>query len=240
MPKNIVFITAIEESMPLDYEEFCYKTWQWWCEKHGFILYVLKEPILDIKIMDSMWQRYFVYRVMKDKNIDYDQIALVDLDTMVRWDCPDFFKLTNKELSVTVDHDSLGWIYKSINRCQQFFPDIELSWLDYFNCGFMIVSKKHKDLFDKVLNFYNHNINELLKLGNEPDQTLTNFLVKRHGYTVNFLPKTYNLAHLHRKDILLNKYFINLGYVWHFNGFDKRLRSKIMGETWKTIEKQYK
>ena len=51
--------------------------------------------------------------------------------------------------------------------------------------------------------------------------------------------KKWNLTHLNRKELLMNFKFVNAGYIWHFNGFDKQHRSQIMRETWNNIKHNY-
>ena len=33
--------------------------------------------------------------------------------------------------------------------------------------------------------------------------------------------------------------FVDAGYVWHFNGFDKSMRYGLMEETWNRIKNNY-
>ena len=42
--------------------------------------------------MKPTWQRWHVWDVLEANNIDADNVALVDIDTMVHWDCPNFFE----------------------------------------------------------------------------------------------------------------------------------------------------
>ena len=47
------------------------------------------------------------------------------------------------------------------------------------------------------------------------------------------------MTSLHRKGILDGGLFIEIGNIWHFNGFDKESRVNIMRDTWKLIEEKY-
>ena len=42
-----------------------------------------------------------------------------------------------------------------------------------------------------------------------------------------------------RKEILQDLMFIECGYVWHFNGFDKSWRTPLMKDTWNKIKDNY-
>ena len=42
--KNVVFMTAmIDAPDRLDYAEWCYKSWQYWCDKNGVELFILED-----------------------------------------------------------------------------------------------------------------------------------------------------------------------------------------------------
>ena len=88
-----------------------------------------------------------------------------------------------------------------------------------------------------------NNNEKLIKLQNTiskgTDQTPVNYILKGSNFKVNYLPKTFNLAHFNRKEILQDLMFIDCGYVWHFNGFDKEWREPIMRDAWNKIKGNY-
>ena len=87
----------------------------------------------------------------------------------------------------------------------------------YFNGGFQIVNKSHKDFFDEVLNFYFENsdiLREKQKAGLSTDQTPINYLVQTKGMEINLLPQTYNLHHMVSKNLL------NFGNSWWGDGME--------------------
>jgi len=45
---------------------------------------------------------------------------------------------------------------------------------------------------------------------------------------------------LHRKGILDGGLFIEIGNIWHFNGFNKEERLDIMKQSWEIIHENYK
>jgi hypothetical protein len=244
MADNVVFITVLEETGVIDYKEYCLNTWRWWCERNGVRLFLFDRPVARTAVMKPTWQKYHAFRLLEEADIAYDQVALVDADTMVRWDCPDFFALTERMFSATVDHDSIGWLYETIRGYQHLFPETELPWLDYFNGGFLVINAAHKALFYEILKFYNENCRQLLFLEDKAlirgtDQTPVNFLVRRHGIDVNFLPKVFNLTQLRKRDVLDNGYFVEVGYVWHFNGIGYRTRREAMAACWDRIRAHY-
>ena len=240
--KNVVFITSIKGLVDTSYKQFCLNTWKYWCEKNNVELFVLDEELIDAKYMKPTWQRWYVFDILDLNNVNYNQVAMVDVDTMIRWDAPNFFELTDNKFSVVVDQDNIGWVKQSINGYKHFFKDVDLDWEDYFNCGFVVLNGKHKEICKLILNFWETNSSELIMLQNTlskgTDQTPVNYIVKR-DIEVNYLSKKFNLTHFNRKEIIQDLMFIDCGYVWHFNGFDKSWRYKLMEQTWEKIKENY-
>ena len=54
---------------------------------------------------------------------------------------------------------------------------------------------------------------------------------------VNFLDKRWNFTHLHQRGVL-NQMLPEVGYIYHFNGFDKTQRDHLMNQCWSLL-KQY-
>ena len=48
----------------LDYKEWCFKTWQYWCNKHNVELIVLDQELRDKTIMKPTWQRWHVFDIL--------------------------------------------------------------------------------------------------------------------------------------------------------------------------------
>ena len=240
--RNVVFITSIKGLVDTSYTEYCLNTWKYWCEKNNCELFVLDEELTDAKYMKPTWQRWYVFDILDLNGVNYDQVAMVDVDTMIRWDAPNFFELTDRKFSAVVDQDNIGGVKQSIEAYQHMFKDVKLDWTDYFNCGFVVGNEKHKQLCYKILNHWDVNDGELTMIQNTvskgTDQTPVNYIVKR-DVDINYLPKKFNLTHLNRKELLENLMFIDCGYIWHFNGFEKDWRLPIMKDTWEKIKDNY-
>lgn len=243
MNKNAVVITSMSGLVDVSCTEYCVSTWSYWTEKNNIDLIVLDEPLADTRVMKPTWQRWYIWDILKSNNIEYDKIALVDVDTMIKWDAPNFFNLVEGEIGVCSDNDNVGWVQQSIEGYQHMFPGVELDWTDYFNCGFVVLDYSQKHLNEKIKELWSLNQKELLDLQNNlrkgTDQTPVNYLVRQNNIKVKFLNKKFNLTHLNRKEILNNFMFINLGFIWHFNGFDKAMRTPLMEQTWQKIKKYY-
>ena len=117
-----------------------------------------------------------------------------------------------------------------------------MDWIDYFNCGFVVLNEKHKELCKNIVNFWKDNLDELTTIQNTlskgTDQTPVNYMVKR-DVEVNYLSKKFNLTHFNRKEILNDLMFIDCGYIWHFNGFEKSWRTPLMRDAWNKIKDKY-
>ena len=126
----------------LDYKEWCFKTWKYWCDKHDVELLILEDELRDSGGgvfndgvgMKPTWQRWHVWDVLEANNIDADNVALVDIDTMVHWDCPNFFEEANGEFGCIQDKFFLEWTINSIKGYQDLWPDVKFDWTTYFNC----------------------------------------------------------------------------------------------------------
>ena len=93
-------------------------------------------------------------------------------------------------------------------RIKDKFPDVKLDWTDYFNCGFVVLNEKHKDLCTDILMFWEDNDGELTMIQNTiskgTDQTPVNYIVKR-DVEINYLSKKFNLPY----DIIKSIFKIN-------------------------------
>ena len=129
-------------------EEFCLNTWKYWTKKNNVDLIVFNDPIEDVNHMKPTWQRWYVWELLKENNLEYDKVALVDVDTMIRWDSPNFFDLTeDNELGCVVNEGCYEWVARDINNWStNFFDNMHLPQWEYFNSGFMLLSKKHKPI----------------------------------------------------------------------------------------------
>ena len=229
--KNIVFIPNINlgDGRSESYN-YSIQSWKHFCDKYDCKLLILDELLFPIEHMKVTWQRFYLFDLLKD--VDYDQILMVDADTIVHPDCPNFFELTNHEYSAVVNNGSFEWVKRSVDQYSELMFDnkVPFKLWEYINCGFQIVNKKHKPFFDYVKNYYNskqdliRNSIEKVKAGT--DQTIINFLLREQNIKINYLPIAYNLQDLHSKQLLFiddrmwfkdDIIFKDCGWVYHFN-----------------------
>ena len=103
--------------------------------------------VVSIEQMKITWQRYYMFDILESNDINYDQILIVDADTIVHPNCPNFFELTNHKYSVVRNNGSFEWTRRSMDGFSKLLFNSKLPFnvWDYFNCGFQIVNKNHKD-----------------------------------------------------------------------------------------------
>ena len=259
--KNIVFIPNIDlgngRATPYHYSV---KSWQTWCDKHDVKLVEWTEPNMDHNNFPIIYQREWVFDILEHNDIDYNQVLIIDADTIVHPDCPNFFERTNHKYTAVVNNGCFEWVTRSINAWGHFmFPDMEKPkvW-EYFNTGFIIANKEHKPFFKTIQEFYLENVERLFEIRNNEKydglpipgvgQTCVNFLVKQHDIKMTYLPERFNLTDLFRKNMLHipghndwskdELIYKDTGYIFHFNAIPKNERH---AEYWmkRTYEEWY-
>ena len=231
--KNIVFIPNINLGNDRSNSyKYSVKSWKYWCDKNDCELLVWDELLFPIESMKITWQRYYMFDILESNDIEYDQVLMIDADTIVHPDCPNFFNETeNKYCGVKVD-GCYEWVVRSIiGFGDGLFDGKRIKPWNYINGGFQIVSKSHRNFFETMKNYYSTNsekiinVIDMLKCGT--DQTIVNYMLHEEKIDVKLLPTCYNLQDMFKKNLLhLPGYswwpdnLINLyqsGWVYHFN-----------------------
>jgi lipopolysaccharide biosynthesis glycosyltransferase len=201
--KNIVFIPNIDlgnnRSTPYHYSV---KSWKKWCDKNECELIEWKDPIMDSNTFPIIMQREWVFDIIEYNDIDYDQVLIVDADTIVHPDCPNFFKETNHNYSAVVNNGCYEWVTRSIREWgKAMFPNEPLvKPYNYFNTGFVIVNKKHKSFFNEIKELYLNRGDEIKHYRDtikaSTGQTMVNFMLQKNNIEVTKLSEGYNLQDL--------------------------------------------
>jgi len=252
--KNIVFIPNIDlgNNRNASYQ-YSINSWKRWCDKNDCTLFLLEDLMWPIEDMKITWQRYELFNILESNDISYSQILMVDCDTIIREDTPNFFEMTENKYCGVQNNGCYEWLLRSIDGYSKlFFNNEKIKPWEYINGGFQIVNKSHKSFFGEMLKFYNENKNGLIHAQNEiirtgSDQTPLNFMLKRHNIEVKILPEAFNLQDPARKNLLYleswnwwndtldNLY--NAGYIIHFNAIPKSSLNRA-SEYW--MERYYK
>lgn len=258
MKKNIVFIPFIKSGhRPPDYIEYSFKTWKYWVSKHKNVdLFIFENPVENLDYMKVTWQRWYALDILRRNNINYDQVLVVDADTMIKWDCPDFFELTNYKFSVVRDNGKLSILIKNIRYFKEDFSGVNFDLWSYFNAGFVILNDIHKNFLKNFINYYHKNNKQLLSreeadnlnvklVPKTTDQTLLNYYTRKENVSLKFLDNKYNVTRLSKNgllddDLIKEKFFIDAGYVWHFNCMPGDQRKLYMKKIWSQIKDYYR
>ena len=124
----------------LGYAKYSRATWEWWCERHSADFIVIEAPPGDIAYaqMPPTLQRWALVDQLIEERGENAQVALVDADTMIRWDTPDIFEQA-RGFSAVADASAPSWIVRSTRAFQHLFPDTSLVWWEYFNSGIIVL-----------------------------------------------------------------------------------------------------
>lgn len=259
---NVLFWVAVKSENGVisknhgdfEYFEYSKRTWQYWCERNGVLFYEYNHTEYDTTKHKVTWTRWFdVFDQLDTAGIDYEKIAVIDASTMIRWDAPNFFELTNNELTAFQSLENVRWIMEGVDAYSELFPMHEFDYTKYITCGFQIFTKQHKIFLEKLCQFYLDNYEKILILESTvkrgTDQPVYNYMLQIENVNINRdLPKPYWITHLHRFGWLgsnwqlaedLTPYFIKYGYIWVYSGFDRKLREKLMSHTWDIIKEHY-
>ena len=250
--KNVVFIPNIKLNNRSNPYHYSIKSWKHWCDKNNVILFEWTKVELDPDTFPITFQRYLVFDILEKENIEYDKILMVDADTIINPECPNFFNLVENKFGVTLNNGSYEWVTRSINSWgEAIFPNEPKpkTW-EYFNGGFQIVNKIHKPFYKAVSKFYNDNIatinhyRNIIKAGT--DQTIINYLTNYYEVDKQYLPECFNLQELFTKNLLhIPNYsyfkdeliFLQAGWIYHFNGIPQTPSKRNTGY-W--MERTYK
>lgn len=238
MKKNIIFIPYIKREKAFGSAghtkprwcggyDYGIESWKRWAENHNSKVIVMTELMVPEKDMLITWQRWNVLEILEHNNIEYDQVLVVDADSMVHPDCPDFFKLTNYQFSSQLSDGCYEWINRSITSYSKAFFNKPrcLKTYEFFQTGFVILNKKHKEFFKKVFNFYWDNKEKIIKSYDTmrvgSDMGLLNCLRKEFNVELNILPKEFSITGLGGKNLL----YFNPKSQWWEDSLDNLINS---------------
>ncbi len=242
--KNIIFIPYIKRETSFTEAsvghanrhqgyEYGINSWKVWAEKNGHEVYIMSDLLCEESHMLITWQRWKVLDILEHNGIEYNQVLVVDADSIVHPDCPNFFEMTDGKFTSTLTDGDFEWMNRAINGYSKMFFDKEycIPSYEFFQTGFVIINKDHKEFFDKVFDFYEENKQKIIDsydiLLTGSDITLMNCMRKEFGLEMKLLPRQFGMMDMVRKqlfyyhpscyweDNLKNLY--NSGWVYQFN-----------------------
>jgi hypothetical protein len=229
---NIIFIVNIENSSrPGRNASYSYsiESWKRWADGKNATVIVLEEPIVDLEKMTPIIQRHYVFDLLDFNGIKYEQVLMVDADTIVHPNCPNFFDDTEMKFSAIHNEGDYDWLIRSVENYEyEFYGNdrVDMKWIwKYINAGFIITNASYKLLHETVIETYWNNFNKIIdlqkKYGVGTDQPLLNMIIRHGNWDVNILPYKYNMQDLPRKNILDDRMlFTQIPGVYHFNAIE--------------------
>ena len=229
MKQNVVFLTKLRYDRGIS--DPSKSSWEYWCKKYNHKLFIHEG--------ENPWLNLFnVFTILEKNNIEYNKIFIVNGSSIVKWDCPNIFELTDNRLGAWREMGDLGVIHKSIQS-----SNLDIDIFKYVNYGSFIINKNHKGFFRK----YEYNNNDYKD--NESFQTMINYLLQSNSIDINMdISREYNLNHMLRYDWLSHNwqdgqdktnFFIKYAYIWRFDDLDNNKYTDISSQIWNSIKNQY-
>jgi len=246
---NIIFMVNIKNesnvSRCLPYE-YSIKSWRNWAKKNDCELFILDQYIFDPEYMKPNWYKLYVFDLLEDSGVDYENILIVDSDTIVHPNCPNLFDMSDGKFCAVHNEGSYDWVCRSIeNYSKLLFDDYELPFWKYINSGLLLLNKTHRQLYQDIIRFYFENRDRVVDIQNNfgvgTDQPIINFFLEKNNVSRKFLPYEFNMQDMFRKEILDEDLtFTKLGWVYHFNAIpDNHNADKTLYWMKKTYEELY-
>ena len=213
--------------------KYSIKSWKKWCENNDCELFVMNDLLLPKDEMAICWQRYYLFDILESNNIEYDQILMVDADTIVHPECPNFFEMTDRKMCGVHNEGSYDWIIRSIeNYGKYFFNGHILDFWKYIDCGFVIVNEIHRNFYTQVIDFYSENAKLLRQVEKEwhagTDQTPVNILIEKQCVDFKWLPYEFNMCDMTRKELFTDDLlFTKWGWIYQYNSIPNNTEDKL-------------
>jgi len=92
--KNVVLIPWIEREEAVNSSgigradrtkgyKYGVDSWKQWCEKHDVEFFLMDTLLVPESEMVITWQRWYVLEILEKNGIEYDQVLLVDADSVI-------------------------------------------------------------------------------------------------------------------------------------------------------------
>ena len=227
MKQNVVFLTKLRSDRGIS--EPSKLSWEYWCKKNNHKLFIYEG--------ENSWLNLFnVFNVLEEKNIEYNKIFIVNGSSIVKWDCPNIFELTDDRLGAWREMGDLGATHKDIQD-----SGLDIDIFKYVNYGSFIINKKHKEFF-KTISDINIPVTSSF-------QTAINNLLQSNSIELNTdISREYNLNYMSKYDWYSHNwqdgndktnFFIKYAYIWRFDDLDNNKYTDISSQIWNNIKNKY-
>ena len=199
-------------------------SWKKWAENNNCDVLLMEDLLTSTEQMGICWQRYYIFDMLENNGVleNYNQFLIVDADTIVHPDCPNFFELTEGKYTGVNVEGSMDWVGRSMEQFSKLvFKDSMVSCTLFSNGEVQIFNKSHRKFLKQVIDYYFDNKDSLQHVTNTygigTDQTPMNFLLRMHDIDVKLLPYEFNMQDMFRKEILDEQLtFTKLGWIYHY------------------------
>jgi len=210
------------------------RTFEGYCVEHDLDLVCINSKKYAIEPCDHYNVLIYEKNQMYDLLQRYDRVFRVDIDMLIRGDCPDVFAM--------VPEDSIGVVFEDvgsrlenrrtrIREIQKYFG-VNLDWSSgYFNAGMIVASRQHADAFLNDVEFLNTvacgpNAPKYVHNGFEDflltDQSILNYNVRRNGHKIH--PMDYRFNHLKFFSERWNGKPVRTdSYIAHYAGYEDKV-----------------
>jgi len=194
----------------LDHSVHSINTWKYWCKKNNKIFKIIERKYGSKEFQDLTsvtFAKYVAAWEAIHENGPDTMVAVVDADTMIRWDAPDFFEGMPADAGVGAvieSPDAVEWIQKSIDAFKPVLagnkPVVKVKPSMYFNSGVMVfngaASQPWLELFMWVCQQKGERLRKIYENADVgTDQTIANYLLVKSK--TKFYPLDPRFNHLH-------------------------------------------
>lgn len=233
-----------ERSQPY---ELSIKSWSDWCDKNNHEFFVLDQFIFDPIYMRPNWYKLYVFDLLEENNIEYDNVLIADADTIVHPDCPNVFDIADGKFAAVPVHGSMDWVLRSIeNYSKHLFDGYTFPFWKYINSGMLVVNDTHRQMYQDIIKFYFERRDLIVQLQDTfhvgTDQPIINFFMHKYWMQkkveCKFLSYKFNMQDMALKEILDEELtFTNIGWIYHYNAIpDNHDASKTLYWMQKTYD----
>lgn len=240
--RNLVLTAAIpsgptrQGSSCCSYKQYFIDTWRYWCLSNDCVFHIIEHEWInpywsvwnpDTSSLLDTWQ--------------FDQVAVVDLDLMIKWDAPNFFEIEpNKVRGVKNRNEFYGWTKASAELFQPLFSD-QIRTEEYINTGFIVFpTDKFREVLKVLPGWLEAKEEEIKVVQSNPqcpdfgEQTVLNYILQSM-FKIHLIDEKFNVQMPDYR--IISKIWDN-AYINHIN-YDGTKKHLIMKHIWESYRRYY-